>query len=199
MHQLLALKNESDLILEEEGSKDSFYHLMKLIKPEFTITSFEEKNVRRYQLITDPVKVKEMLEGEKKRRINIIKVNKDEYIADNDFSEQKIQELEAQYIKRVDDASIVIDDAITNPAKYDALITSFEQDLSYPALYIRYKDNDGNKGRYTEHLREDNIPNVFAYEKKEQLKYADNHKVRNFIEQGGEFYLDTILLKKKEK
>lgn len=200
MNKILQLKLESDLLLDDSGKKDSFYHTMKLIKAQCTITSFKEKAVKRYQLITSKEKVIKYLPGELERRINLIKKKNRELIADNTFSNDMIQRLQREEHDKILHAQDEVKKIIDDPSRYDILITSIEDDLSFPALYIKYNDENGDKNRYDEHLREENIPNIFVYEPDEdqELKYAKNKKVKNLKASGAEYLLGTILYKLKD-
>jgi len=201
MNLLLTLKSEADFILDENGLKDSFYQTIKFIKPNCTITSFKEKIVKRYQLITSKEKVINYLPGEVERRINIIKKRTQEYINDNNFDSEFINKIKDEEEIKLNEQRLQVEKIINSPKDYDVLITTKEEDLSYPALYLKYHDELGNKDRYDEHLRDQNILNVFVYEPedKEKLKYANNKKIKNFKASGATYLLDTILFKKKNK
>jgi len=199
MNQILQLKLEADLLVDENGKKDSFYHTMKLIKPQCTITSFKEKTVKRYQLITSKEKVIHYLPGELERRINLIKKKNRMWIENNLFSSDMIERLNKEELQQIKYAEEEVKKIIANPDQYEVLITTAEDDLSFPALYIKYIDENGNKNRYDEHLREENIPNIFVYEsdEEENLKYAKNIKVKNLKASGAKYLLGTILYKCK--
>lgn len=199
MNQILQLKLEADLIIDESGKKDSFYHTMKLIKHQCTITSFEEKAVKKYQLITSKEKVIKYLPGELERRTNILKKKNRNWIANNTFSDDMMHRIHQEELNKITHAEEEVKRIIDNPNEYEILITTAEDDLSYPTLYIKYTDENGDKNRYNEHLREDNVLNIFVYEPDDdvELKYAKNKKIKNLKASGAEYLLGTILYKLK--
>lgn len=208
MDKLVALKLQADSIINVDmipnvdgtdiKPKDAFYYTVKLIKPECTIFNYKRKLVPRYQLITEKEKVLKRLKGEVECQMNIIKKRNRETIQSNDLNEETINKIHNEESDLAADAIKKIKEILDNPNKFDVVITNYSEDLSYPALYINFITPKKKSDRYTVHLREEEIPNVFVYEKpKIKLEHASNAKVKNMIAQGGEHILGSILFNRK--